>query len=96
VNNAGISSKRKGGILLKVLDIENGDWDKVMSINLKKIFNCVNAVIPFMIGQRYGKMVYIGSIAGLTERTSGFPLAHHYFFNARSYLPCESAGKRIG
>ncbi len=59
VNNAGIT--RVG--LAK--DMKEEDWDKVLSINLKGSFNCSQAVIPYMIEQRYGKIVNISSLAYL-------------------------------
>ena len=66
INNAGISPKGKGGVPLKIADIEERDWDTVMNINLKGVFSCCKAVMPFMVRQRSGKIVNIGSIAGLT------------------------------
>lgn len=66
VNNVGIGPKGKGGVHLRVSDIGDRDWDTVMNINLKGVFNCSKAVMPFMISQRFGKIVNISSIVGLT------------------------------
>jgi 3-oxoacyl-[acyl-carrier protein] reductase len=66
VNNAGISPKGKGGGRLGITEVEDHDWDNVMNVNLKGVFNCSKAVIPFMITQGSGKIVNMGSIAGLT------------------------------
>jgi len=66
VNNAGISPKGKGGVPLRILDIGDQHWDTVMNVNLKGVFNCSKAVMPFMIRQRSGKILNIGSIVGLT------------------------------
>ena len=77
MNNAGIAPKGKGGVRLKVSDIGDRDWDTVMNVNLKGVFNCSKAVMPFMIKQRSGKIVNIGSIAGLTGG-AGSPTAAHY------------------
>ncbi len=66
VNNAGISPRGKGGIRLTMQDIDDQVWDTVMKVNLKGVFNCCKAVMPFMIKQAYGKMVNIGSVVGLT------------------------------
>lgn len=77
VNNAGIAPKGKGGVRLGILDINDQDWDTVTNVNLKGVFNCSKAVMPFIISQRAGRIVNIGSIAGLTGGDSGIPSAHY-------------------
>jgi 3-oxoacyl-[acyl-carrier protein] reductase len=71
VNNAGISPKGKGGVPLRMLDIDDGLWDTVMDVNLKGVFNCSKAVMSLLVNQRSGKIVNIGSIAGLTGGAGG-------------------------
>jgi len=44
-------------------DIE--EWEKVLKINLSGVFICIKAVAPYMIKQKYGKIINMGSIAGL-------------------------------
>lgn len=58
VNNAGFD---RGGTLLK---IKEEDWDAVLSVHLKGSFHCIQAVVPHMIENRYGKIVNISSIYG--------------------------------
>lgn len=65
VNNAGISPKGKGGTYIPIPDIAEELWDRVMDVNLKGVFNLSKAVSPAMMKQRSGKIVNIGSIAGL-------------------------------
>jgi len=77
VNNAGISPKGKGGVRLGILDIGEEDWDRVMNVNVKGVFNCSKAVMPHMISRRTGKIVNMGSIAGLTGGASS-PASAHY------------------
>jgi 3-oxoacyl-[acyl-carrier protein] reductase len=77
VNNAGISPRAKGGGRLRIIDIEDQDWDRVMSINLKGVFNCSKAVIPTMMNQKAGKIVNMGSITGITGG-AGSPASGHY------------------
>jgi len=77
VNNAGISPKGKGGVRLGILDISGQDWDLVMSVNVKGVFNCSKAVMPHMISRRAGKIVNMGSIAGLTGGAAS-PASAHY------------------
>jgi 3-oxoacyl-[acyl-carrier protein] reductase len=77
VNNAGISPRGKGGGRLRIMDIEDQDWDRVMGINLKGVFNCSKAVIPTMMNQKDGKIVNMGSITGITGG-AGSPASGHY------------------
>ncbi len=77
VNNAGISPKGKGGVRLGILDISDQDWDRVMNVNLKGVFNCSKAVMPIMIKQKFGKIVNMGSITGITGG-AGSPSSAHY------------------
>ena len=39
-------------------------WDRVIDINLKGVFYCCHAVVPFMQANGYGRIVNIASIAG--------------------------------
>ena len=39
-------------------------WDRVIDINLKGVFYCCHAVVPFMRANDYGRIVNIASIAG--------------------------------
>ncbi len=70
VNNAGIAPKRmipgKGGVRISFSEMDDEHWDSVMNTNLKGVFYCCQAVIPFLIKQRSGKIVNISSVTGLT------------------------------
>jgi 3-oxoacyl-[acyl-carrier protein] reductase len=59
VNNAGIARDR---LLLRMTE---DDWDQVMRVNLKGVFNCSKAVIRRLL-KTGGSIVNIASIAGLT------------------------------
>jgi 3-oxoacyl-[acyl-carrier protein] reductase len=65
VNNAG------AGKAARLEDVTSEDWDRVVNVNLKGTFYCTRAVLPNMKKNRYGKIVNIGSRAGLgkEERT---------------------------
>lgn len=58
VNNAAI---RSSGLLE---DIDNGQIDKVIDVNLKGAIFSARAVIPVMKRRMYGRIISIGSIAG--------------------------------
>ncbi|MEW6557601.1 MAG: 3-oxoacyl-[acyl-carrier-protein] reductase [Elusimicrobiota bacterium] len=59
INNAGIT---RDNLLIRMSDEE---WDKVLAINLKGVFNCSKAVAKIMMKQRSGKIVNIASVVGL-------------------------------
>jgi len=59
INNAGIV-----GPVVPVWEYGVEDWDRVMEINMKGIFLCCKAVMPFMLKQKSGRVVNIASIAG--------------------------------
>lgn len=59
INNAGITRDNL------ILRMEEEDWDKVMAVNLKGVFNCTKAVAKVMLKQREGKIVNISSIIGI-------------------------------
>jgi len=59
VNNAGIT---KDNLLLRMTEEE---FDKVISINLKSVFNFSKVVLKPMIQQRWGRIVNITSVVGL-------------------------------
>ncbi len=59
VNNAGIT---RDGLLLR---LKEQDWDSVIAVNLKGVFNLSKAVIRNMMGNRFGRIVNISSVVGL-------------------------------
>ncbi len=60
VNNAGIT---RDNLLLRM---KESDWDDVMRVNLKGVFNCTKAVLKPMLKAKKGKIISIASIIGLT------------------------------
>jgi len=58
VNNAGIT---RDTLLMRMKEV---DWDAVLAVNLKSVFNCTQAVARHMTKQRYGRVVNIASVVG--------------------------------
>ena len=58
VNNAGTAGQPR------LLEITEADWDRVLGVNLKGVFNCCQAVIPIFLKQSGGKIINMSSIAG--------------------------------
>ena len=73
VNNAGIVMKRKDGTRLSILEISDSDFDAIINTNLKGVFNCCKAVIPFMVKQRSGRIVNLASATAITGDVSAAP-----------------------
>lgn len=59
VNNAAVVGKTQ-----KTWEIQESDWDNIITINLKSVFLLCKLVIPLMIEKKKGNIVNIASIAG--------------------------------
>jgi 3-oxoacyl-[acyl-carrier protein] reductase len=64
VNNAGIT---RDNLLLRMAE---KDWDMVLNVNLKSVFNCTQAALRPMIKNRAGAIVNIASVVGQTGNAS--------------------------
>jgi len=60
VNNAGIT---RDGLLMRMGD---EDWDEVMGINIRGVFQLIREVLPYMLRKRYGRIINISSVVALT------------------------------
>jgi 3-oxoacyl-[acyl-carrier protein] reductase len=59
VNNAGIT---RDGFIIKMTE---EDWDEVININLKSVFNTCKAVARQMMKAKKGKIINISSVVGI-------------------------------
>lgn len=60
INNAGIA---QDAFLSKMTEEQ---WDKVINVNLKGVFNCTQAVVEVMMNQGNGVIINTSSIVGLS------------------------------
>ena len=60
VNNAGITND---ALLMRM---SNKQWDQVIDINLKGAFTSTKSVLRYMMKNKYGRIINITSIVGLT------------------------------
>ena len=60
VNNAGINRDRL------VMRMTAADWDEVIAVNLRGTFLPTRFAIPLMVRQRYGRIINISSVVGLS------------------------------
>lgn len=58
INNAGIT---RDNLLMRMSDDE---WDSVIAVNLKGVFNCTKAAIRPMMKNRKGRIINIASVVG--------------------------------
>lgn len=79
VNNAGTRGARK-----EITELEEEEWEKTISVDLKGTFLCSKAVIPTMIKQKGGKIINNASISG---EVTGYPKAVDY---------CAAKGGMVG
>jgi 3-oxoacyl-[acyl-carrier protein] reductase len=67
VSNAGIFHHQS------FLAMTEDEWDAVLNVDLKGTFNCARAVIGPMAAQRWGRIICVTAISGLT----GYPEMTH-------------------
>ena len=60
VNNAGIT---KDTLILRM---KEEDFDSVIDVNLKGVFNCLKSITPIMVKQKHGKIISISSVVGIS------------------------------
>ena len=65
VNNAGVADNAP------IWAMDEAQWDRVVSVDLKGVFNYTRAVAPIFRTQQSGKIVSIASIHGLRGRAAG-------------------------
>ncbi len=59
VNNAGITRDAL------IQNMTEEDWDKVISVNLKGVFNMTQAVVPYMLEAGKGSIINTSSVVGV-------------------------------
>jgi 3-oxoacyl-[acyl-carrier protein] reductase len=60
VNNAGITRDSL------VMRMKKDDWEAVLKTNLNGAFYCIQAILPSMVRQRYGRIINIASVVAQT------------------------------
>ncbi|MBR6531009.1 MAG: SDR family oxidoreductase [Clostridia bacterium] len=60
VNNAGIAQQKL------FTDITEADFDRMFDCNVKSVFNCCKCALPDMIHKKYGRIINISSMWGVT------------------------------
>ncbi len=58
INNAGV------GLRKPIIEMSDDDWDTVLNLNVRAMFQLTRAVAPHMIARRYGRIINITSALG--------------------------------
>ena len=59
INSAGIT-----GPTTQLWKYKINDWKKIVEINLNGTFHCCKSIVPYMIKNKYGRIVNIASVSG--------------------------------
>ena len=87
VNSAGIA-----GASLPTLEVSDAEWERVMAINANGTFYAMRAALPSMIGNGYGRIVNVASVAG----KEGNPMAAAYSASKAAVIGMtKSVGKDV-
>jgi len=68
VNNAGGSLGFAGKSLVET---DKSQWDATINLNLYGVLNCMRFALPYMIRQRYGRIINLGSTTGMGDSVDG-------------------------
>ena len=87
VNNAGIAEQAL------FTDITEGMWDRMFDVNVKGAYNCTQAALPSMIHEKYGRIVNVSSMWGI----SGASCEVHYSASKAALIGFTKAlAKEVG
>ncbi len=87
VNNAGIAEQALFS------DITDEMWDRMFDINVKGAYNCTQAVLPHMIHNKYGRIINVSSMWGI----SGASCEVHYSASKAALIGFTKAlAKEVG
>lgn len=87
VNNAGIAEQSLFS------DITEEMWDRMFAVNVKGAYNCTQAALPHMIHEKYGRIINISSMWGI----SGASCEVHYSASKAALIGFTKAlAKEVG
>jgi 3-oxoacyl-[acyl-carrier protein] reductase len=89
VNNAGVTQR------MPIWDLSTDDFDRVLSINLRGGFVCLRAVVAGMMARRWGRVIWISSVAG--KQGGGIIGTAHYAASKAGVIGlCQAAARELG
>src|SRR5260370_19248397 len=89
VNNAGVTQR------MPIWDLSTDDFDRLLSINLRGGFVCLRAVVAGMMARRWGRVIWISSVAG--KQGGGIIGTAHYAASKAGVIGlCQAAARELG
>ena len=89
VNNAGITQRRA------IWELSMEDFDRVLDVNLRGGFLCLSAVVKGMMERRWGRLIWISSVAG--KQGGGIIGTAHYAASKAGVIGlCQAAARELG
>jgi NAD(P)-dependent dehydrogenase (short-subunit alcohol dehydrogenase family) len=79
----------------KFEEITEEEWDRVIEVNLKSVYLCCKAVIPYMKSRGWGRIINLGSLAGRTTSAGTSP-AHYASAKAAVSMLTQYIAKDLG
>ena len=79
----------------KFEEIAEEEWDRVIEVNLKGVYLCCKAVIPYMKSRGWGRIINLGSLAGRTTSAGTSP-AHYASDKAAVSMLTQYIAKDLG
>ncbi len=91
-NNAGVEQFGQS-----VVELEEAEWDRVLSVNLKGVFLCMKYQIPAMLAAGGGAIVNTSSVGGLvaTPGLSAYQASKHGLIGLTKVAALEFAKQNI-
>ena len=69
------------------------EWQQVIDINLTGVFNCTKTIVPYMIEQKYGRIICTSSIVGVH---GNFGQTNYAATKAGVVAMCRTWAKELG
>ena len=89
VNNAGITQRRA------IWELSIDEFDRMLAINLRGGFLCLSAVVKGMMERRWGRVIWISSVAG--KQGGGIIGTAHYAASKAAVIGlCQAAARELG
>jgi NAD(P)-dependent dehydrogenase (short-subunit alcohol dehydrogenase family) len=89
VNNAGITQRKP------IWELTTEEFDRVLAINLRGAFLCLKAVVAGMMERRWGRVIWISSVAG--KQGGGIIGTAHYAASKAGMIGlCQAAARELG
>ncbi len=91
VNNAGIASSSR--LLKQTLE----DWEQLFAVNVTGTFSCTKAFLPNMLKRKWGRIINIASVAGVTgaKYISAYTASKHAVVGLTRSLAAEVAAEGV-